>query len=80
MDTEIEGANGKHLLAVKVFSRSIEYMKNKALSHLRENGVPYPEETTKWVLTVPAIWADPSKSLMRAAAEMVSRKMLDINC
>jgi len=67
----IEGANGKYLPAIEVFSKAIEYMKKHALDHLRENGVPYPEAETKWVLTVPAIWPDPSKSVMRAAAEQV---------
>ena len=67
----IEGANGKYLPAIEVFSKAIEYIKKHALDHLRENGVPYPEAATKWVLTVPAIWPDPSKSVMRAAAEQV---------
>jgi len=56
-----------------VFGKSIAYMKQHALNHLKENGTPYPEDSTKWVLTVPAIWADPAKSVMRAAAEMVGR-------
>lgn len=71
LDTSIEGKQGKILEAKIVFARAIEYMKNHALKHLTDSGLPYLEDETKWVVTVPAVWPDPSKTLMRAAAEQV---------
>ena len=53
-------------------------MKDHALKHLAESGLSYPEADTKWVLTVPAIWSDPAKILMRNAAEKVSHFLLPI--
>jgi len=68
---KIESANGKHLSVIKVFNKTIEYLKQHAINHLIESGVDYPEKETKWVLTLPAIWTDPAKSIMRSAAEQV---------
>ncbi|WAR25137.1 HS12B-like protein [Mya arenaria] len=50
-ETFVEGAGGKHMKAINVFGKCIEYMKDHAISHLAENGLPYPEMETKWVLT-----------------------------
>ena len=69
---QIKSENGKPLSVIKVFSKTIEYLKQHAINHLKQNGVPDPEKETKWVLTVPAIWTDPAKSIMRSAAEEVS--------
>lgn len=69
-DTPVEAANGKHLPVIEVFSKSILYMKNHVIDHLKQNGVTYPETETKWVITVPAIWSDQAKHVMRRAAEM----------
>lgn len=71
MNRNIESANGNVLEAKIVFSKAIEYMKNHAMEHFRNSGIEYIEEETKWVVTVPAIFPDESKSLMRAAAEDV---------
>ncbi|XP_045166462.2 heat shock 70 kDa protein 12B-like [Mercenaria mercenaria] len=68
-DTPVEAAHGKHLPVIEVFSKSIEYMKDHVIDHLRQNGITYPEAETKWVITVPAIWNDPAKHVMRRAAE-----------
>ena len=46
-------------------------MKNHVIGHIQSGGVPYPENETKWVLTVPAIWDETAKSLMRRAAVIV---------
>ncbi|XP_060563670.1 heat shock 70 kDa protein 12B-like [Ruditapes philippinarum] len=69
VDTPMEAANDKHLPAVEVLAKTIEYLKDEAINKLREDGVVYPEEETKWVLTVPAIWNDPAKHVMHEAAE-----------
>lgn len=70
-NTPVEAAHGKHLPVKEVFSKSIEYMKNHVIEHLNQNGITYPELETKWVITVPAIWNDQAKNVMRRAAEKV---------
>ena len=75
-ETFMEDTSGKHLPLVDILSLSIKYMKEHALKYLADTGVPYPEAETKWVITVPAIWSDPAKVLMRNAAEKVSLFLL----
>ena len=71
-ETYIEDNFGKHLPLLDILSLSIKFMKDHALKYLADNGVPYPEAETKWVITVPAIWNDPAKVLTRNAAEKVT--------
>ncbi|KAH3876586.1 heat shock 70 kDa protein 12B-like [Dreissena polymorpha] len=71
-NTTVEDVKGRHAPATLVFGRSIQYMKEHILDHMRENGVAYIEEDTKWVITVPAIWTDRAKGLMREAATEVA--------
>lgn len=68
-DTPVEAAHGKILPVIEVFSKSVQYMKDHAVDHLKKNGITYPEKETKWVITVPAIWTDSAKLAMRRAAE-----------
>ena len=67
----VEAAHGQHLPVIEVFSKSIKYMKDHVIEHLNQNGITYPEAETKWVITVPAIWDDQAKNVMRRAAERV---------
>lgn len=67
--TPVEAAHGKHLPVIDVFSKSIKYMKDHVIEHLNQSGITYPEAETKWVITVPAIWNDQAKHVMRRAAE-----------
>jgi molecular chaperone DnaK (HSP70) len=67
----MEAANDKHLPAVEVLAKTIEYLKDEAINKLQEDGLVYLEEETKWVITVPAIWNDPAKHVMHEAAEKV---------
>ncbi|XP_060603377.1 heat shock 70 kDa protein 12B-like isoform X2 [Ruditapes philippinarum] len=69
VDTTMEAANDKHLPAVEVLAKTIEYLKNETINKLREDGCVYPEDVTKWVITVPAIWNDSAKHVMHEAAE-----------
>lgn len=68
-DTQMEAENGRNLPIVEVLSKTLAYLKDEAISMLKEDGVVYPEEETKWVITVPAIWNDPAKHVMHEAAE-----------
>ncbi|XP_052254863.1 heat shock 70 kDa protein 12B-like isoform X2 [Dreissena polymorpha] len=71
-NTTVEDANGRHLPASLVFGKSIQFMKDHAIKHLQETGLANIEEDTKWVITIPAIWTDRSKGLMRKAATEVA--------
>ncbi|XP_061164938.1 heat shock 70 kDa protein 12A-like [Saccostrea echinata] len=72
----------KKVNAIIVFKGAIEYMKNQALSSIRENDreSDINESTISWMLTVPAIWSDVAKNFMRKAAEEagIPRKKLTL--
>ena len=70
-DTLIEDDKGKRMEAMKVFSAAIGYLRNHLLSTCKNQLTSIEDSDIKWVLTVPAIWTDPSKQFMREAAEKV---------
>lgn len=67
--------SGKKLMeAMKVFSESLRYLKDHALSMISNhtNGRTFSASDVTWVLTVPAIWEPAAKQFMREAAIQVS--------
>ncbi|KFM82149.1 Heat shock protein 12A, partial [Stegodyphus mimosarum] len=67
--TKITAANGKSIPAVTVFSHALRYFKDHALQELSEQSATrILNEDVRWVVTVPAIWKQPAKQFMRAAA------------
>ncbi|XP_028673861.1 heat shock 70 kDa protein 12A-like [Erpetoichthys calabaricus] len=67
----ISAKDGKQLPAIKVFSESLRYLKEHALSTVKANVPDFqfvPQDIT-WVLTVPAIWNNAAKEFMRRAAK-----------
>nr|XP_022309539.1 heat shock 70 kDa protein 12A-like isoform X2 [Crassostrea virginica] len=67
-DSKIFDICGKPVPAMKVFSLSIEYLKEHCLKTINDRGFTPKREDIKFVLTVPAIWNDISKQFMRTAA------------
>ena len=68
-DTLLQARNGKHMRALDIFSRALEYLKEKALEAIyKQCGVEYTAEEVLWVVTVPAIWKQSAKQFMREAA------------
>ena len=67
----IEDDKGKKMEAMKVFSAAIGYLKDHFLSTCENQLTDIEDSDIIWVLTVPAIWSDPSKQFMREAAEKV---------
>jgi hypothetical protein len=60
---------------VTVFRHALRFFKDHALSEIGQScGLDggLSEEDVRWVLTVPAIWRQPAKQLMREAAYEVS--------
>ena len=68
----LEDDKGKKMEAMKVCSAAIGYLKKHLLSTCKKQLTDIEDSDIKWVLTVPAIWTDPSKQFMREAAEKVS--------
>lgn len=81
---DLEDVSGKNMRALKVFSLSIEFLKNDVLTTLgvqgksgkdsgeteeKEMKMELTEKDIQWVLTVPAIWDDAAKQFMREAAK-----------
>lgn len=71
-DLQLTDASGKKLDAILVFARSLEYFKNHLLSFVKDQLPEVKPREIGWVITVPAIWNDSAKKLMRKAAEMVN--------
>ncbi|KAL4227036.1 hypothetical protein ACF0H5_015012 [Mactra antiquata] len=69
-DTLLISENGNELDALFVFSESIKWMKDHVTKFIQQTSCRYLERSTKWVLTVPAIWTEGAKQLMRKSAEM----------
>ncbi|CAG0894447.1 unnamed protein product [Darwinula stevensoni] len=67
--TCIEAANGAKMPAIEVFSLALEYFKDHALREISDHtGTTLEPGDVRWVVTVPAIWRQPAKQLMREAA------------
>lgn len=66
-DTKISDIRGRKLPVLKVFACAIAYLKDHLLDHLKK----IKTEDIYWVLTVPAIWDDKAKFIMRSAAQKV---------
>ncbi|XP_052254696.1 heat shock 70 kDa protein 12A-like isoform X2 [Dreissena polymorpha] len=67
--TQLEDSDGRHLPAIIVFSRFIKSIKDYVLKRVTSSGSVVDVKRIKWVITVPAIWPDRAKSLMRLAAQ-----------
>lgn len=68
-ETLLEARNGKRLRALDIFSKALEYLKDRALERIHEqSGVEYKAQEVRWVVTVPAIWKQSAKQFMREAA------------
>lgn len=65
----IRDQNGKEMLAMKVFSSSIQFLKDHLLAKCKERGTEVFMSDIRWVLTMPAIWSDKAKQFMRESAE-----------
>ncbi|KAK3581187.1 hypothetical protein CHS0354_024721 [Potamilus streckersoni] len=78
--SELEDASKKKMKTIDVFSKSIECLTKVLMEMLDRQGVLVSSTEIHWVLTVPAIWNEPSKQFMREAAIMAGIKsnQLDI--
>lgn len=63
----------KKMKVLKVFTAAIKYMKKLLLDLLMKKGAErkLADNEIAWVITVPAIWSNAAKQIMRRAAEKV---------
>ena len=69
----IKDVKGLEMSAMKVFTETIRYFKDRLLNSLHNitsNDIKL--NVIQWVITVPAMWDDNAKQFMREAAENVS--------
>ena len=69
----IEAANGKCLPAVDVYAMALKFLKDKALEQINKEGISrLSNKRIQWIITVPTIWTDVAKEVMRKAAKKVA--------
>ncbi len=74
---ELSAANGKKILAIKVFAHALKFFKDHCLQELSDqSSTKIVNEDIRWVITVPAIWRQPAKQFMRQAAYEVSTTII----
>ncbi|XP_062608874.1 heat shock 70 kDa protein 12A-like [Saccostrea cucullata] len=67
-DFLLKSSDNKTLPAVLVFSSIIRYLRNEMLNDVHFINLNIHSYALRWVITVPAIWTDASKSFMRKCA------------
>lgn len=61
----ITAANGRSLPAIDVFAMTLQFLKDTALQWCKSF------DKIQWIVTVPAIWNDAAKQMMRKASDRV---------
>ncbi|XP_033725847.1 heat shock 70 kDa protein 12B-like [Pecten maximus] len=65
----LQTEDGKKMSAIKVISAVISYLKSHLTKTVKDSAIDISDKDIRWVVTVPAIWSDPAKQMMREAAE-----------
>ena len=63
-----KATNGKVIHAQRVFACALEHISGVAVARLQKTAPSLSRNNVRWVLTVPAIWNDGAKQVMREAA------------
>ncbi|XP_076468246.1 uncharacterized protein LOC143299036 isoform X2 [Babylonia areolata] len=68
-ETLVTAVNGTQLPALTIFAHVLDFFVTHALQQLSDqSGTEFRRQDVRWVVTVPAIWREPAKQLMRQAA------------
>ncbi|XP_033751160.1 heat shock 70 kDa protein 12A-like [Pecten maximus] len=67
-DMEVNDIFGKPISLMYVIMKSIWYLKQHLLDHLNSRGFETGVKDVRWVITVPAVWTDQAKQIMRECA------------
>nr|CAD7428590.1 unnamed protein product [Timema monikensis] len=76
--TGVRAANGEILPVLTVFAHALRHLKNQVLRELSDQaGSRVDPREVRWVVTVPAMWRQPAKQLVREAAyqQILSRRV-----
>ena len=68
-DMVLKDKTGKTCSAVEVFTLSIKAFVDRLMKELKRGRIKHDE--VLWVLTVPSVWTDSAKQLIRESAEKV---------
>lgn len=71
----LTATNGEELESRKVLEEALRFMAQHAMAVLKEKLDGIQRDEVQWIVTVPAIWSDRAKSVMKTAA--VSSGMVD---
>ena len=55
-----------------IFMETIRFLRKHFLGTLIFRGLSFQEDDIKYIVTIPAMWTDVSKQIMRESAELVS--------
>lgn len=69
---EVKDHLNNPMKALDAFSLSIRYLKDKCIELFQKKRMTIHYDEIQWILTVPAIWDESAKQLMRKAAEQVA--------
>ncbi|ETO20108.1 hypothetical protein RFI_17110 [Reticulomyxa filosa] len=69
---ELQSMNGVNVKSETVFVGALKYCKQKAMRYLEQNNLIVNENKIQWVLTVPAIWSEEAKGLMKQWAKQAT--------
>ncbi|CAD7701094.1 unnamed protein product, partial [Ostreobium quekettii] len=67
-DPSVKALNGRSLRLSVVISKALEYVKDDAVKNLNAKGFATRATSIIWVITVPTMWNDWAKEMMRNAA------------
>ena len=67
---KIAAQNGRELSAIKVIAITLRHLKDLMLRDINQH-FQHPNRKIQWILTVPAIWSEAAKQIMREAASQV---------
>jgi hypothetical protein len=68
---EISDIRGRSLPAMDEFAAAIGALRQHLMNQVEKRGINLHKDEIKWVLTVPAMWTDKAKEVMRESAEQV---------
>ncbi|ETO18965.1 hypothetical protein RFI_18273, partial [Reticulomyxa filosa] len=66
---ELKSMNGICINSEIVFVGALKFCKQKAIEYFKQNHITINENKIQWVITVPAIWSEEAKGLMKQWAQ-----------
>ncbi len=71
-DTAVLGSDGNNYYVIEVIALILKNVRQKLVTYFAKRGNKYSIEQFHWVLTIPALWGERARDMMREAAYLVS--------